>query len=118
MVHFSATDCSGVTHQSAVRISVIDSDSACNARGTGSAEVAVRKLDFATASVGDRCGAAMVSITNRGGGSLVISSASLSDTTNFRVDGLAQLPVTVQPGGVIEFRSSSNPRAREKRPRV
>jgi hypothetical protein len=109
-VNFTATDCSGRKTQACVRIIVIDADNNCLARGSGIAEVTVKRIDFNSTKVGDCSGAVTVAITNKGGGPLMISSVTLSDENNFHVEGFGSLPAMLQPGGVIEFRVLFNPK--------
>ena len=53
----------------------------------------------------------MVSLVNRGGGNLIINPAILEDNHNYRLEGLMDLPTTLQPGGVLEFRIFFEPKA-------
>jgi hypothetical protein len=104
VVRFTATDCAGRKKEASLRIIVTDADGNCVARGTGVADITVKRIDFSNTRVGDISGAATISLTNRGGGPLMVSSFTLSDDSSYSVEGLGVLPATLQPGGVIEFR--------------
>jgi len=110
LVNFTATDCAGRTQSAGVRIIVIDADSNCTPRGTGSIDVPNTRLDFGSTHVNDHSGATTVSVTNRGGGPLSIASVTLSDDLNYRVEGIPSSSLTLQPGGVLELKLFFEPK--------
>ncbi len=111
LLTFTATDCAGRKTDCALRFIVIDADSNCVGRGTGKLDIVTKRIDFTTTTVGDRKGSMMVSLVNRGGGNLIINPAILEDNHNYRLEGLMDLPTTLQPGGVLEFRIFFEPKA-------
>ncbi|MCI0485553.1 MAG: hypothetical protein L0229_03030, partial [Blastocatellia bacterium] len=112
LVNFTATDCAGRTRTASVRIIVINSTSDCVAVGQGRIDVvAKKKLIFNDTGVNDHSGAVSISVTNRGGGLLTISSINLSDERNYRLEGGSGVPLTLQSGGVIELKVFFEPRS-------
>lgn len=118
LVNFTATDCAGRTREAAVRIIVIEANSNCVPTGTGIINVPITRHVFANTKVGDHNGGTTVSITNRGGGPLMINSLTLSDSNNYRLEGVSELPLTLQPGAVIEFRLFFEPKRKGAAPGV
>jgi hypothetical protein len=118
LVNFTATDCAGRTREAAVRIIVIEANSNCVPTGTGIISVPTTRHIFANTKVGDHNGGTTVSITNRGGGPLMINSLTLSDSDNYRLEGVSELPLTLQPGAVIEFKLFFEPKRKGAAPGI
>ena len=103
VVIFSATDCVGQIATGTVTIIVVSSTTS-GELGPGHLCVPVTKIFFDTAPANGTCGFITVSLTNAVAGVLRISSMGLADGTNFRLEGPATLPMSLQSAEVIQLK--------------
>ncbi len=95
-VNFTIPDCASRKAPAAVRTLVIHADHNCQARGSGIAEVPVKRIDFNRTRVGDCSVAVTVAVTRKGGGALMICSVALVDENDFPIEGFDLLPAMLQ----------------------
>lgn len=116
LVSFIATDCRNKTATGAVMILVVGNDGGGGGGGGGGVEgpgricVPVNKIFFNTLPANSGCGFITVSIMNTGTGVLRINSLGFTDGTQYRVEGVSNLPLTLQSAGVIQLRVFFEPK--------
>lgn len=113
-ITFTGTDCNGQSSTARVNIIVVDASggggSGGGSAGPGIICIPVTKIFFETAEVNSTCGFMIISISNKGEGALRINSISFENGTNFRVEGVSNLPATLQSAGRIDLRIVFDPR--------
>jgi hypothetical protein len=108
-IRFTATDCDGESVSASVLIIVVSSDVGGIGLG-GKICLPVTNLTFAPTQIGGGCGFVMISLSNAGLGTLRITSMLLADGSQFQVEGLASLPISLQSAGTIQLKIMFQPK--------
>jgi hypothetical protein len=108
-VRFTATDCDGEGVSASVFIIVV-SDDIGGIGLPGKICLPVSNITFGPTPIGGACGFVMVSLSNAGSGTLKITSIRFADGSQFQVEGLTSLPISLQSAGGIQLKIMFQPK--------
>jgi len=108
-VRFTATDCDGEGVSASVFIIVVTDD--IGGIGLpGKICLPVSNITFAPTPIGGACGFVMVSLSNAGSGMLKITSVRFADGSQFQVEGLTTMPISLQSASGIQLKIMFQPK--------
>ena len=108
-VRFTAADCDGEAVSASVFIIVV-SDDVGGIGLPGKVCLPISNLTFGPTPIGGACGFVTVSLSNAGLGTLKITSMRFDDGSQFHIEGISSLPISLQSAGGIQLKIMFQPK--------